>query len=353
MAGAEARAEARQARDPLARRRCRGEPVRPPPRPDPGQREGRPDRRRGDVVRAARGRPRVRRDLQGEGDVRARHAALGRLARTRYASLLPQARARRRAASPSTATGSRRWPRRACARPGRQGRISVRFGRMLRPRARGRLRGPRRTAPPTIGADHVRAARARPTARLGRRGAAACATRSATGLILVQTKGARVGQVNGLAVYDFGDHRFGKVARITAAVGAGQAGVVNVERLAELSGSSHDKGVLILSAATCARRSAPSTRPGVHREPRLRAVVRRRRRRQRDVRRGRSRSSPRSSRVPVRQDLAVTGSMNQHGDVQAVGGVNDKIEGFFDVCAERGLSGTQGVDRSRARTCTT
>jgi predicted ATP-dependent protease len=160
-------------------------------------------------------------------------------------------------------------------------------------------------------------------------------------MILVQTSGRRVGQVNGLAVYDFGDHRFGNVARITATAGGGQSGIVNVERLAELSGSSHDKGVMILSGYL--RETFGYERPlaftaslvfeqsygGVDGDSATCAEV--------------FALLSAISRVPLRQDLAVTGSMNQHGDVQAVGGVNDKIEGFFDVCAERGLTGTQGV----------
>jgi predicted ATP-dependent protease len=161
------------------------------------------------------------------------------------------------------------------------------------------------------------------------------------GLILVQTKGTRVGQVNGLAIYDFGDHRFGKVARITAAVGAGPHGIVNVERLADLSGSAHDKGVLILSGylrsilgsehplSFTASLAFEQSYGGVDGDSATCAEV--------------FAILSALSGVPVRQDLAVTGSMNQLGDVQAVGGVNDKVEGFFDLCASRGLTGTQGV----------
>ncbi len=159
-----------------------------------------------------------------------------------------------------------------------------------------------------------------------------------------------MGQVNGLAVYDFGEHRFGKVARITAAVGAGQAGVVNVERMVDLSGASHDKGVLILSGYL--RETFGADRPraftasivfeqsygGVDGDSATCAEV--------------FATLSALARVPVRQDLAVTGSMNQHGDVQAVGGVTDKVEGFFDLCAARGLTGTQGVVIPRANAAT-
>ena len=139
------------------------------------------------------------------------------------------------------------------------------------------------------------------------------------GMILVQTAGARVGQVNGLAVYDFGDHRFGKAARISAAVGTGRVGVVNVERLSALSGSSHDKGVLILAgwlrATFAAERPAAFTASIVF-EQSYGGVE------------GDSATCAEAVAIvsalaglPVRQDLAITGSMNQLGDVQPVGAV--------------------------------
>ena len=222
---------------------------------------------------------------------------------------------------------------------GRQGRISVRFTRIadLVREADFLARG---DGAPIITGDHVRRAVKAATRRASveeRR------VREAVrdGLILVQTDGTRVGTVNGLAVYDFGDHRFGKVARITATVGAGPGGVVNVERLVKLSGQTHDKGVLILTGYL--RQTFASHRPigltgslvfeqsygGIEGDSatcaELFALV------------------SALAGIPARQDLAVTGSMNQHGEVQAVGGVNDKVEGFYDLCAERGLTGTQGV----------
>jgi lon-related putative ATP-dependent protease len=227
---------------------------------------------------------------------------------------------------------------------GRQGRLSLRFG-SLSDLVREAAYVARRHGADRVGAAHVReavAGQARRAGVLERR------VREAVreGLILVQTTGTRVGQVNGLAVYDFGDHRFGKVARITAAVGAGVAGIVNVERLAELSGAIHDKGVMILAGYL--RSTFGAERPlaitaslvfeqsygGVEGDSATCAEV--------------FAVLSALSGLPVRQDLAVTGSMNQLGDVQAVGGVNDKVEGFYDLCAERGLTGTQGVLIPRA-----
>jgi predicted ATP-dependent protease len=222
---------------------------------------------------------------------------------------------------------------------GRQGRLSVQFGRIADlVREAGHLAG--EAGATRIDAEHVRSARA---AAVRRHGVEERRVHEAVreGLILVETTGRRVAQVNGLAVYDFGEHRFGKVARITAAVGAGQAGVVNVERMVDLSGPSHDKGVHILAGYL--RETFGGERPlaftaSLVFEQSYGGVE------------GDSAACAEAfailsalAREPVRQDLAVTGSMNQHGDVQAVGGVTDKVEGFFDLCAERGLTGTQGV----------
>ena len=222
---------------------------------------------------------------------------------------------------------------------GRRGRLSVRFGR-ISDLVREADYAARRRGAARIGATDVREARHAAARRVS--GAERHVRRAIQdGRILVATSGTAVGQVNGLAVYDFGDHRFGKVARITAAVGAGLAGVVNVERLAELSGSSHDKGVLILGGWI--RETFGADRPlgftaSLVFEQSYGGVD------------GDSATCAEAfaivsalARAPLRQDLAVTGSMDQHGNVQAVGGVNDKIEGFFDLCNERGLTGTQGV----------
>jgi ATP-dependent Lon protease len=161
------------------------------------------------------------------------------------------------------------------------------------------------------------------------------------GTVLIDSDGARVGQVNGLSVYDLGDYRFGRPTRITAKTSVGRAGVINIEREAELSGSSHSKGVLILegfirhhfaqdkplamSASLCFEQSYGGVDGDSASSTEIYALL----------------SS--LAEAPLRQDLAVTGSVNQHGEIQPIGGVNEKIEGFFEVCRARGLTGNQGV----------
>jgi len=160
-------------------------------------------------------------------------------------------------------------------------------------------------------------------------------------VLVVDSEGAAVGQVNGLAVYDLGYHAFGLPGRVTAQVGLGREGVVNIEREAHMSGSTHDKGVLILAGflrGTFARETPLSMNASIAFEQSYSGVD------------GDSASSTEVYAIlsalagmPIRQDLAVTGSVDQHGRVQAIGGVNEKIEGFFALCAKRGLSGKQGV----------
>ncbi len=161
------------------------------------------------------------------------------------------------------------------------------------------------------------------------------------GVILIDTEAGVVGQINGLAVLDLGDHRFGRPTRITASLAAGTSGVVNIERMADLSGRYHNKGILIITGyllETFAADHPLAMSASITLEQSYDEVD------------GDSASAAEIyalisalSDVPIRQDLAITGSMNQKGQVQAVGGVNEKIEGFFDLCAARGLSGTQGV----------
>ena len=161
------------------------------------------------------------------------------------------------------------------------------------------------------------------------------------GTILIDTQGAVVGQVNGLSVYDMGQFMFGKPARITARTGMGRGGVINIEREADLSGPTHNKGVLILGGYLRGRYAAKrpmSLTASLAFEQSYGGVD------------GDSASSTEVyailsslSGLPIRQDLAVTGSLNQRGDIQPIGGVNEKIEGFFDVCRAQGLTGTQGV----------
>ncbi len=163
----------------------------------------------------------------------------------------------------------------------------------------------------------------------------------AEGTLIVDTAGEKLGQVNGLAVLDLGDYSFGKPSRITTSVWAGKAGVVNIERETKLSGKVHEKAVLILSSylgATFGGRRPINLTASITFEQ-LYGMIE-----------GDSATCAELysllsaiAGVPVRQSIAVTGSMDQNGNVQPVGGVNEKIEGFFDLCRLRGLSGTQGV----------
>jgi lon-related putative ATP-dependent protease len=163
----------------------------------------------------------------------------------------------------------------------------------------------------------------------------------AEGTLLVDVAGAEVGQVNGLAVYQMGDFSFGKPARITARTFMGRGGVINIEREAKLSGKTHDKGVLILSGylgAKYAQQRPLSLSISLCFEQSYEGID------------GDSASSTELyavlsslSGIPIRQGIAVTGSVNQRGEIQAIGGINRKIEGFFDVCRLKGLTGEQGV----------
>jgi len=161
------------------------------------------------------------------------------------------------------------------------------------------------------------------------------------GSIFVDTTGSRPGQVNGLAVYDTGEYSFGKPSRITAKTGVGSSGIINIEREAQLSGPTHDKGVYILSGYL--RNKYAQDQPivmsaSITFEQSYGGVD------------GDSASSTEVyallselSGLPIRQDLGVTGSVNQHGEIQPIGGVNQKIEGFFYTCRARKLTGRQGV----------
>jgi lon-related putative ATP-dependent protease len=161
------------------------------------------------------------------------------------------------------------------------------------------------------------------------------------GTILIDTRGREVGQVNGLSVYDMGQFSFGKPTRITAKTAVGRAGVINIEREADLSGPTHNKGVLILGGylrGKYAQRAPFSLSASIAFEQSYGGVD------------GDSASSTEVyailsslSKLPLRQDIAVTGSINQKGEIQPIGGVNEKIEGFFDVCKSKGLTGSQGV----------
>jgi lon-related putative ATP-dependent protease len=159
--------------------------------------------------------------------------------------------------------------------------------------------------------------------------------------LIVESDGTRVGQVNGLAVLSMGDYMFGKPSRITARTFAGKAGVVNIERATKMSGKIHEKAILIISnylGSTYATRSPISLSASITFEQLY------------DMVEGDSATCAELyallssiGGIPLRQDIAITGSMDQNGDVQPIGGVNEKIEGFFDLCAARGLTGAQGI----------
>ena len=191
-----------------------------------------------------------------------------------------------------------------------------------------------------VGADHLAAAQAA-RRRRGDRLERHLRQAMLEGSLLVDTDSAVCGQVNGLVVVDGGAGSFGHPARITASVWAGDGDVVDVERETDLGGPLHSKGVLILSAFLAARygrRHPLSLSASLVFEQSYHPVE------------GDSASLAELcallsalAGVPIRQSLALTGSVNQHGVVQAIGGVNEKIEGFFDLCAARGLDGRQGV----------
>ncbi len=161
------------------------------------------------------------------------------------------------------------------------------------------------------------------------------------GTIMVDTEGSEIGQINGLTVMDMGDYSFGKPSRITASTYIGESGIVNVEREVDLSGTSHSKGVLILSgyigqkyaqefplsltASLCFEQMYGGVDGDSASSAELYAIL----------------SS--LAEVPIKQSIAVTGSVNQKGEIQPVGGVAYKIEGFFELCKLRGLTGEQGV----------
>lgn len=161
------------------------------------------------------------------------------------------------------------------------------------------------------------------------------------GILMVDTSGSVVGQINGLSVIGLGDHTFGRPTRITASVYTGQAGMVNIEREVKLSGPIHDKGVLILTGflgATFATERPLSLSASICFEQSYDGIE------------GDSASSTELyallsalSGLALKQGIAVTGSVNQRGMIQPIGGVNHKIEGHFAVCRAQGLTGEQGV----------
>ena len=160
-------------------------------------------------------------------------------------------------------------------------------------------------------------------------------------VIMIDTTGSEVGQINGLAVLDMGTYAFGTPSRITATTYVGKSGIVNIEKEARMSGQTHDKGIQIVTGflgQTYAQKFPLALSCRVCFEQNYNGID------------GDSASSTELyciisslSDLPIRQGLAVTGSVNQKGDIQAIGGVTHKIEGFFELCKKRGLSGDQGV----------
>ncbi|MBL1213819.1 MAG: AAA family ATPase [Ignavibacteriae bacterium] len=161
------------------------------------------------------------------------------------------------------------------------------------------------------------------------------------GSMLIDTDGARVGQINGLAVYGNGHYSFGKPTRITATVSLGTGNIINVEREAGLSGSSHNKGVLVITGyfrENFGRKIPLSFQASLVFEQGYGKID------------GDSASITEVcallsciSNIPIKQSLAITGSVNQKGDIQPIGGVNEKVEGFYEICKARGLTKKQGV----------
>lgn len=159
--------------------------------------------------------------------------------------------------------------------------------------------------------------------------------------LLISTSGAEIGQINGLTIMSIGDYSFGKPAKITVNTFTGKSGIINIEREVELSGSTHSKGVLILSGyigELFAQDIPLSLSASICFEQLYNGVD------------GDSASSTELyallsslAEVPINQSIAVTGSVNQKGEIQPIGGVNEKIEGFFQVCKMRGLNGSHGV----------
>ena len=222
---------------------------------------------------------------------------------------------------------------------GRRGKITARFFD-LADLARESCYVARHDKKMVVTAEHVRQAR---EAKIDRHNLTETKIREMVeqNLIFIDTSGGRVGQLNGLSVLEIGGYAFGKPVRISASVALGKAGIINIERESNLSGRFHDKGVQIIAGYlrhTFAQDKPLSLSASVCFEQSYSGVD------------GDSASSTEIyallsalSDLPIRQDLSVTGSVNQKGDVQPIGGVNQKIEGFYDVCRIKGFTGTQGV----------
>ncbi|MEM9530471.1 MAG: ATP-binding protein [Pseudomonadota bacterium] len=219
------------------------------------------------------------------------------------------------------------------------GKLTARFGRIADLAREANWVAGQRHAELTSG-DDVREAVARTKKR-----ASLPSTRFQSALkdqtVLIETQGAKVGQVNGLAVMSAGPLRFGFPARITAAIGAGSAGIIDIEGRADMSGSIHTKGFHILGGllrhllrtdhplAFSASIAFEQSYGGIDGDSASGAEI--------------CCLLSALTDVPLRQDLAMTGAIDQHGRIQAIGGVNEKVEGFYDICQHFGLTGSQGV----------
>lgn len=240
---------------------------------------------------------------------------------------------------PFDATGSRAIVREMVRRSGRRDRLSAKFGDMA-DIAREASAWAGRDGGRVVGAAHVR----RAVEEADRRHDLPdekVQEMIDSGRISIETAGARVGQVNGLSVYDLGTYVFGKPVRITASASMGRSGLISIEREAGLSGRIHNKGMLIVAGLLRSRyavRAPLSLSASLCFEQSYGGVE------------GDSASSAEVfallsalAGVPIRQAIAVTGSVDQAGRIQTVGGIPEKIEGFFRTCKRRGLTGEQGV----------
>ncbi len=163
----------------------------------------------------------------------------------------------------------------------------------------------------------------------------------ANGTILLNVKGKTIGHINGLSIIQLGDYSFGRPTRVTASIGVGTAGIINIERESRLSGSSYDKAMMILEGYlrnTYASQHPIALSASITMEQSYGMIE------------GDSATIAELicllsaiAGIPLRQDIAITGSVNQWGEIQAVGGIIHKVEGFFDVCQMIGLTGDQGV----------
>lgn len=160
-------------------------------------------------------------------------------------------------------------------------------------------------------------------------------------VLIVETSGKKIGQINGLAVIDLGDYSFGKPSRITARVYLGKAGIINIERETKMSGKIHEKAIMILSSYLMSKYAIkkPISLSASLTFEQLYEMIE-----------GDSATCAELyallssiAEIPLKQNIAVTGSMDQRGEVQPVGGINEKIEGFFEICKIRGFDGTHGV----------